>query len=69
MSMKKKVATLITMCAVTTSLFGVIENVKIVKAAEMFFKEELLSNNDKTECIVENYNNFEMNSQFLYCKS
>ncbi|MDY4077599.1 MAG: leucine-rich repeat domain-containing protein [Clostridium sp.] len=66
MSIKKKVAALITMCAVTTGLFYTTENAKIVKAAEKFVKEETSLGNDNIECTVEQYDNFDINIYETY---
>ncbi len=60
MSIKKRAVALITMCAVTTGFLGAIEEAKIVKAAETVVKEESHSSNDETGCIIEIYNDFEV---------
>ena len=60
MSIKKRAAALIAMCAVTTGFLGAIEDAKIVKAAETIVKEESHSNNDETGYTIENYDDFEV---------
>ena len=66
MSIKKKVAALITMCAVTTGIFYINENAKIVKAAEQLVKEETPLGNDNIGCTVEQYDNFDINIYDTY---
>lgn len=66
MSTKKKIVTLITMCAVTTGLFYTTENTKIVKATEQFVKEETSLGNHNIGCIVEQYDNFDINIYDTY---